>query len=160
MTTPQEEQPATRAPGTPTVSTAPPRSRWRLGTVPSHVGPARTSTLVLAVLFVLVAALWIGVRPDPVQVAPTGGTGTVPVQQQPTTRAPTTAPRTTTTAPTTTAPASTSVGRTTSSASTPTTGPGSSSAPTGSPATSSSAPGTTTAPAPPVLPTTAGAPTS
>ena len=159
MTTPREEQPTGSPPVTPRVSTAPPRSRWQLGSVPSHVGRARTSTLVLAVLFVLVAALWIGVRPDPVQVTPTGGTGTAPVQQQPVapTRARTTAPRTTPSAPS----SSTTAGPTTSSAPTPTTVPGSSSAATGPPTTGSAAPASTTAPGAPVLPTTtAAAPTS
>ncbi|WP_448626445.1 hypothetical protein [Geodermatophilus sp. URMC 64] len=107
MTTPREEQPQESVPATPAVSTAPPRARWRFGNVPSHVGPARTSTVVLAVLFVGLFTLWLFVRPpDPAQ-QPTAGTPaattTAPVPQQapPATEAPTTQP------PTTEAPATT-----------------------------------------------------
>src|ERR1700709_199747 len=58
MTTPREEQSTDVPAGTgPTVSTAPPRSRWSLSRVPSHLGPARTSPVVLAVLFVLLLGL-------------------------------------------------------------------------------------------------------
>jgi cytoskeletal protein RodZ len=87
---------------TPSVSTAPPPSRphrwW--SSIPSHLGRARTSTVVLAVLFVAIGALYLEVRPDPVAPATTGGT------VQTTAPARTTAPPTTT-APETTAPAPT-----------------------------------------------------
>jgi len=75
VTTPREEQPPTPATG-PSLSTAPPRSRWQLpfGRVPGHVGPARTSTLVLAILFVAIFALWLYVRPVSAQIGSAGGT--------------------------------------------------------------------------------------
>jgi hypothetical protein len=177
MTTPHEEQPATSGPagaqatpeqaaagvpGTPRVTTAPPRSRWRFGGVPSRLGRARTSTLVLAVVWLLVALLWLEVRPPSAQIAPTGtdtGTG-----QQVT---PTTAPaRTTTSAPTSAAPTSAATGSPTTSAepSATTRAPGSTTAGT-APATASS---TTAAPtrtsqnpgSTPVLPSTGAAPSS
>jgi hypothetical protein len=87
---------------TPSVSTAPPPSRphrwW--SSIPSHLGRARTSTVVMAALFLAIGALYFNVRPDPVQPATTGDT----VQTTPPAR--TTAPPTTT-APGTTAPETT-----------------------------------------------------
>ena len=105
MTTPGEEQPRTTPSTTPSVSTAPPRSRWRFGAVPAHLGRARTSTLVLLVLFAAVFVLWVYVRPETTGTATTGGTGTVnePVVPAPTTSSPvptTEAPATTTAPPT------------------------------------------------------------
>ncbi len=102
------EQPAVQ----PSVTTAPapgrPHTWW--AAIPAHLGRARTSTVVLALLFLAVGALYLTVRPDPVATATTGGsTGTTPAQQtgggtgptsDPTTAAPT-AP-TTTDVPTTT----------------------------------------------------------
>jgi hypothetical protein len=149
MTTPREERPQVSAPATPSASTAPPRSRWRFGTVPSHVGPARTSTVVLAVLFVGLFVLWLYVRPpDPAQ-APAAGTtdvttpAPVPQQAPPTTEAPTTVP------PTTEAPGSTTEETTAPEETTPAT-------------TSSEAPSSTESPSPTVSvpPTTTTAPVS
>jgi outer membrane biosynthesis protein TonB len=102
------EQPVVEAPS---VSTAPPPSRphrwW--SSIPSHLGRARTSTVVMAALFLAIGALYLNVRPDP--VAP-GNTGTT--VQTPTT------PRTTTPAPTTTAPETTAPAPTTEELPTPT----------------------------------------
>ena len=111
MTGPEgtREQP----PVDPSVTTAPapgrPHSWW--STIPAHLGRARTSTVVLALLFLAVGALYLTVRPDPVGTTTTGNTSvTTPAPQtgggggsptsEPTTAAPT-AP-TTTNAPTTT----------------------------------------------------------
>ena len=105
MTTPQEEQPRDEPASTPTVSTAPARSRPWWSSVPSHVGPARTSTLVLAALFLLIGALYLNVRPEPTGTATRGGTSDVqsPAGPAPTTVAPTTTvPEATTTPPTAT----------------------------------------------------------
>ena len=153
MTTPQEEQPLAEPASGPTVSTAPPRSRWSWPRVPAHVGPARTSTLILALLFVGVFALYLVVRPESATVATTGTSGgaqPTQVQQQPLPTATTTAPRTTpTTTPTptsATSTAGTSAARTTTSS-----GVGGSSTETGT----SPAPATAS-----LLPTTGSAPTS
>jgi hypothetical protein len=105
------EQPAVEQPS---VRTAPAPSRiqrwW--ASVPSHVGPARTSTVVLAVLFLALGSLYLTVRPEPVPVVavqtttPAGTTArtTVPATSAPTTTtttSETSAPTTsTTTAPT------------------------------------------------------------
>jgi cytoskeletal protein RodZ len=78
----------------PSVSTAPAHSRWRA--IPTHLGRARTSTLVLSVLFVAIGGLYLNVRPETVATTPAGGGSSV---QQPAT--------TTTVAPTTTAPTTT-----------------------------------------------------
>ncbi|MGY2076434.1 hypothetical protein [Blastococcus sp. SYSU DS0828] len=48
--------------GAPTGTTAAPRHRW-WSAVPKHLGRARTSTVVLAVLFVSVFALYLNVKP-------------------------------------------------------------------------------------------------
>jgi hypothetical protein len=111
VTTPREEQPPGGTPPTgPIVSTAPPRSRWHWSSVPHHLGRARTSTVVLTVLFLAVAALYLSVRPDPTRATTTtSDVGGVPAQQttqQPT--APRTTPTTTTTTPRSTTPAPTS----------------------------------------------------
>ena len=63
------EQPALEQPA---VRTAPPAARtqrWWTA-IPSHLGRARTSTVVLGVLFVAIFALYLNVRPDPVPTAP------------------------------------------------------------------------------------------
>src|SRR5215218_4819751 len=109
MTRPEDdatvEQPVVEAPS---VSTAPPPSRphrwW--SSIPSHLGKARTSTVVLGVLFLAIGALYLNVRPDPVQPATTGGTvqTTAPAR---TTAPGTTAPETTTPGPTTEPPTTT-----------------------------------------------------
>jgi hypothetical protein len=109
------EQPVVEAPS---VSTAPPPSlvhRW-WSSIPSHLGPARTSTAVLGVLFLLIGTLYLNVRPDPIApVTPTGGTvqSTTPAR---TTVAPTTAVPTTTEPVPTTAESSTPTEATTTSA--------------------------------------------
>jgi hypothetical protein len=65
-----QEQPQVTA----TVSPAPPpKSRW--DAIPHHLGRARTSTVVLSVLFLAIGALWLNVRPDP-DVPPPAPAGT------------------------------------------------------------------------------------
>ena len=86
----------------PTVSTAPPPAqprRW-WSAIPRHLGRARTSTLVLGLLFLAIGALYLNVRPDP------EGT-TIVVDTGVTTPAPTTDGSPTTTPPATTTPAPT-----------------------------------------------------
>lgn len=102
--------PETNGPDQPTgrlsVSTAPPSAprRW-LSAVPHHLGRARTSTVVLALLFVGLYTLYLYVRPpdEAVRTVPapasTVQTPAVPIPVEPTG---TTEP--TTTAPTTTPP--------------------------------------------------------
>jgi hypothetical protein len=103
VTTPQTDGPGEPA-SEPSVSTAPPATprRW-WSSVPHHLGRARTSTVVLALLFVGLYVLWLYVRPPDVPTAPATDGTTV---QTPATTAPaeppaTTAPTTTTPAPTT-----------------------------------------------------------
>ena len=119
MTTPREEQPQTEVAPAPSVSTAPPRSRWRFGNVPAHLGRARTSTVVLGVLFVGILVLWLFVRPETVQTTTTGTPGGVPAPTAPastqapqTSATPTTAPTTTTSPETTTEQTTTTEGTT------------------------------------------------
>ena len=101
MTTPE-----TNGPGEPTrelsVSTAPPPAprRW-WSAVPHHLGRARTSTVVLALLFVGLYTLYLYVRPPDEATAP----ATTSTVQTPATTAP--AEPSATTGPTTTAPAPT-----------------------------------------------------
>ena len=103
----------------PTVSTAPPPTRphrwW--SAIPTHLGRARTSTVVIGLLFLTLFGLYLNVRPDPEGTETTGGdtavtepattTGgtTPPATTTPpgptTTEAPTTSAETSTTAPTT-----------------------------------------------------------
>jgi hypothetical protein len=87
MTGPAQQQP----PVAPTVSTAPARSRWRVSRLPPHLGPARTSTVILVLLFLTIGALYLYIRPETTGTAETG-------TQQP---ASTTAPAAPTTAETT-----------------------------------------------------------
>ena len=72
MSTPDQDR-TPRTPASPSVSTAPagtgsttpdvgPGHRW-WSSVPRHLGRARTSTVVLGVLFLAVFALWLNVRP-------------------------------------------------------------------------------------------------
>ena len=102
MTTPE-----TNGPGELSVSTAPPAAPRRWWTaVPHHLGRARTSTVVLALLFVGLYTLYLNVRPpDPPAGAPSGSTvqtsapaATGPAEptetSAPTTTAPTTEPTT------------------------------------------------------------------
>ena len=86
------------------------RSPWHISRIPGHLGRARTSTVVLAVLFVAIFALYLYVKPETPATA-TGGTG-VPAS--------TTAPARTTTAPATT-PEQTSEQQPTTTTETPTT---------------------------------------
>jgi cytoskeletal protein RodZ len=103
--------PETNGPGEPTgalsVSTAPPPAPRRWWTaVPHHLGRARTSTVVLTLLFIGLYALYLNVRPpDPPAGAPSGSTvqtsapaATGPAEptetSAPTTTAPTTEPTT------------------------------------------------------------------
>ncbi len=101
MTTPE-----TDGPGEPvrqvSVSTAPPPvpRRW-WSAVPHHLGRARTSTVVLALLFVGVYTLYIHVRPPDPVVAPTQES-TVQTPAEPAETAEPT-PSAATSAPTTTA---------------------------------------------------------
>ena len=106
MTTPE-----TNGPDEPTrrlsVSTAPPVAprRW-WSAVPHHLGRARTSTVVLVLLFIGLYTLYLNVRPpDEVvgTVPDTGSTVQTPVIPVPVEPTETTEP-TTTTAPTTTTP--------------------------------------------------------
>lgn len=93
------EQPEERATDRPEVVTAPAEPRRR--SVPAHLGPARTSTVVLSVLFLAIGFLYLNVRPEPVPTTQTGGGSDVEQPAVPTTTA---VPPTTTTPPTTTAP--------------------------------------------------------
>jgi hypothetical protein len=110
VTEPTAEQPQVTATVSPA---APPRSRW--GAIPHHLGRARTSTVVLSLLFLGIGALWLNIRPDPVGTVPAGGGSVVEQPAAPTTAAvpetaePTTAPLPTTDAatPTTTSEAPT-----------------------------------------------------
>jgi hypothetical protein len=112
VTEPSEDRTVEQPAVSPTVSTAPPPSRMQRwwASIPSHVGPARTSTVVLAVLFLALGALYLTVRPQsPQQVATSTSGGQVAATttaHAPRTTAPTTTAPTTTesVAPTTTAP--------------------------------------------------------
>ena len=101
MTDPTAEQPQVTATVSPPV---PARSRW--GALPRHLGRARTSTVVLSLLFLAIGALWINIRPT--ETGPAGTTGVdqpvapvnplVPTEPAPTTTepVPTTEPEPTT----------------------------------------------------------------
>jgi hypothetical protein len=154
VTDPRDEPTRELPAVTPSVSTAPPQSRWHWSAIPSHLGRARTSTVVLALLFLAVGALYLNVKP------PTGTTttGNETGVQQPV--APATVAPTRTVQPTTTETATeTTSEETTTSRSTPSTsgtsGRTTTPRPTGSSATSS--PARTSLPS---LPTTGGAPTT
>jgi hypothetical protein len=132
MTGPRDEPTAEQPAVTPTVSTAPPqRMRRRWSAIPSHLGRARTSTIVLGVLFLALGTLYLNIRPGPTGAVTTGSNTGFESPAGPTTPGPTRpAPRTTEPAPTTEAPTSsqspTSSEPPTSSEGTRTTGPGSS----------------------------------
>ena len=117
MTTPREEQPQTEVAAIPSVTTAPPRARWRFANVPSRLGRARTSTVVLAVLFVAVFVLWVYVRPETV-ATPAGTTGDVNAPVAPVSTS--SVPTTTSEAPATTDATTTAPSESTSGSSTPT----------------------------------------
>jgi hypothetical protein len=113
------EQPAADQPmASPSVSTAPARS-GPFSRIPAHLGRARTSTVVLSLLFVGIFALYLTIKPaDPGTASSTpSDTGT---------EQPATVPSPTTTAPETSADPTTSAPRATTSAppttSEPTTG--------------------------------------
>jgi hypothetical protein len=92
------EQPAVK----PTVTTAPARSRW--SKLPAHLGRARTSTVILSVLFLAIGALYLTVRPETTTTTTTTTTTEIGDQQPATTTAPAapTTAETTTPAPETT----------------------------------------------------------
>ena len=79
MTEPTAEQPQVTATVSPA---APPRSRW--DAIPHHLGRARTSTVVLSLLFLAIGALWLNIRPDPVATVPAGGGSVVEQPAAPT----------------------------------------------------------------------------
>jgi hypothetical protein len=70
------------------------RSPWHISRIPGHLGRARTSTVVMSVLFVAIFALYLYVKPDTPATATSVTDTQVPVT--------TTAPARTTAAPTTT----------------------------------------------------------
>jgi hypothetical protein len=156
VTEPRDEPSADQPAVTPSVSTAPPQSRWHWSAIPARLGRARTSTVVLAVLFLAVGALYLTVKPPPTVTVTTGNGTAVVVPANPTTASPT-RPTQTTTAPETT----TQSGTTTSSGGSSTTGSSgkTTSEPTGrtGPTSVSPSPAPTS---PPSLPTTGSAPTS
>ena len=81
---------------------AEPRRWWSM--VPRHLGRARTSTVVIGLLFVALFALYLNVRPDPEAAAGTSGGGAGVTEPAPTTGGTTTTPApepTTAPAPTT-----------------------------------------------------------
>jgi cytoskeletal protein RodZ len=113
MSEPTREQPEVA----PEVTTVPAGSGW--SRVPDHLGAARTSTVVLAVLFVAIFALYLNIRPDTTGTS-TAGTGDNAPSQAPATppeSTPTLTPTPETTAeptpteeaPTTSAPTDTTV---------------------------------------------------
>src|SRR4051812_24173755 len=103
MSAPEERPTAEQPVVAPTVSTDPARSRWHWSSVPSHLGRARTSTVVLALLFLAIGALYLNIRPDTPATATTGTTdGVVQDTTTPRTTAPTTTAPQTSTAPETT----------------------------------------------------------
>jgi hypothetical protein len=91
VSTPEDRAGTPETAATPIVSTAPagaappPRSRWRWSAVPDHLGRARTSTVVLCVLFLAIGLLYLNVRPDPESVgtSPAGDRGQVEAPVQP-----------------------------------------------------------------------------
>ncbi len=111
MSGPQDDATPDRV-QTPTVSTAPTSGEtppveprwWHRSALPDHLGRARTSTVVLSVLFVAVFALYLNVRPDvrTPGTSPAGGSSDVqelentPAPTEPTTPEPTEVPGPTT----------------------------------------------------------------
>ena len=137
MTTPREEQPQAQPAPEPTVSTAPPGRRRH--SIPSHVGPARTSTVILAVLWLALGALYLNVRPPTPATATTAGTS---VESPAPAR---TAPKTTSSAPPSTSAPNTTTGETTG-PSAPSSAPGSAPETATAPSETSPPPGTVPAP--------------
>jgi hypothetical protein len=134
--------------GTRSPDPSPDRSPWHISRIPAHLGRARTSTVVLAVLFVAIFALYLYVKPDAPGTTTTGG-ATSQVPAATTARAPATKAPTSTATPTREQPTTT-----TTETATPTDVPTETSTP--EPSTGSSAPSTTatTLPAPTVSPPT------
>ena len=116
MSTPEERRTAEQPAVEPSVSTAPAqgptRSRWHPSRIPSHLGRARTSTVVLGVLFVAIYGLYLNVKPPAPGTAPASTTETGTVVPAP---APAPAPTSTeaTPGPTTSAPRTTGAPTTT-----------------------------------------------
>jgi hypothetical protein len=138
---PTQEQPEV----TPAVTTQPAGSGW--SRIPDHLGRARTSTVVLTVLFVAVFVLYLYIRPETPGTVPAGTTSN-PAPVSTTAPAPKTSATSTSVAPETTQSESTQSESTQSEStarSTPTAGPTTSAVPT---RTTPSAPETTTAPTP------------
>jgi hypothetical protein len=75
MSEPTQEQPSV----TPSVSTAPARSRWHVSRIPARLGRARTSTVVLGVLFLAIGTLYLNIRPETTGTATTEIGNQVPV---------------------------------------------------------------------------------
>ena len=152
MSTPDEKAPQPAA--APKVSTAPaaaPEHRW-WSSIPRHLGRARTSTVVLAVLFVGIFFLYLEVKPT--TTAPASGTGSVQQPAAPTTTVPepTEAPTTTEPVPTTTDPEDEGTSTTTPEPSTGSTAP--STVPTTVPDEATQEPEETTTPSEPAGTTT------
>ena len=148
MTEPEKrtgEQPVVE----PSVSTAPARDGWR-SRIPAHLGRARTSTVVLSVLFLAIFALYLNIRPETPGTVATTTSDTGTVQPVPTTTAP--APETTAEpTPTTTSTSTRTTSEPTTSAEpTATEGPTETTERT----TESSVPATTSVPEAPTVPTT------
>jgi cytoskeletal protein RodZ len=98
MSEPTQEQPAV----TPEVTTAPAGSGW--SRIPDHLGRARTSTVVLAVLFLAIFALYLNIRPDTTGTSTAGTDGSTPAQTSTPAPAPTPTPTPTPTPETTAEP--------------------------------------------------------
>ena len=103
-------EPTREQPPVPPESTT--RSPWHVSRIPGHLGRARTSTVVLGILFLAIFALYLYVKPD-TTAAVTSGTGNQvpasPVAPAPQTTVPTTTPEPTQDQPTPTgAPTTTS----------------------------------------------------
>jgi hypothetical protein len=132
----------------PSVSTAPAGDGWR-SRIPAHLGRARTSTVVLSVLFLAIFALYLNIRPETPGTVATTTSDTGTVQPVPTTTAP--APETTEEpTPTTTSAPPTTSAPTTSAESTTTERPTETTERT----TESSVPATSSVPEPSTAPTT------
>jgi hypothetical protein len=130
MTGPQDDPTVEQPMVTPTVSTDPARSRWHWSALPDHLGRARTSTVVLGVLFLAIGTLYLNVRPATTDPTPASDTGSVVQDSTPdTTAPPATVPETTTAPETSTEEVPTT---TESTETTPTTGPTDETTPTGS----------------------------
>ena len=125
------------AASTPDASTLRRSSRW-LAAVPRHVGRARTSTVVLSLLFLAIGTLYLNVHPTTAQTTvPAGGV------VQPAPVAPTTSGRARSTAPTTTPSLPGTATSSTPSSSTPPTPQPTTSAPAATPSSTAPAPSST-----------------